>query len=227
VATPRSARRSGRADGKPAPARRRRQEILDAAARIFHEKGYESTSIQDIADAVGILKGSLYYYIETKEDLLYDIIREVHQTGEASLIRVEEVEGDALVKIRAFVHSLLLYNASNLSKVAVFFHDYRSLSPERQRAIIGERDRTDAFLRQLIRKGQAEGTICPDISPKVAGIGILGLLNWIYHWYHPENGGVTAAELAEAYADFVVAGLACDGTKHHAGHRGAVGAPPV
>jgi AcrR family transcriptional regulator len=227
MAAPRPAKRSARAEGKPAPARRRRQEILDAAARIFHEKGYESTSIQDIADAVGILKGSLYYYIETKEDLLYDIVREVHQTAEASLFQVDEAEGDALVKIRAFVHSLLLFNAGNLSKVAVFFHDYRSLSPERQLTIIAERDRTDELLRRLIRQGQAEGTICPDISPKIAGIGILGLLNWIYHWYRPDGGGVSAAELAEAYADFVVAGLACDSTTHHAGHRGVVGAPPV
>jgi AcrR family transcriptional regulator len=224
MATPRPARRSGRADGKPAPTRRRRQEILDAAALIFHEKGYESTSIQDIADAVGILKGSLYYYIDTKEDLLYDILCEVHQTGDAALARVEATDGSALVKIRAFVHWMLLINTGNLAKVAVFFHDYRSLSPERQRAIIGERDRTDELLRRLIRDGQEEGTICPDVDPKIAGIGVLGLLNWIYHWYRPGRGGLEATELAKAYADFVVAGLACDHATHRAGHRATVGA---
>jgi AcrR family transcriptional regulator len=223
MATQRPARRSGRA-GKPAPARRRRQEILDAAALIFHEKGYESTSIQDIADAVGILKGSLYYYIDTKEDLLYDILREVHQTGDAALASVEETDGDALVKIRAFVHSMLRSNVGNLAKVAVFFHDYRSLSPERQRVIIDERDRTDELLRRLIREGQEEGTICADVSPKIAGIGILGLLNWIYQWYRPEPDGLDATELAAAYADFVVAGLACDHAQHRAGHRATVGA---
>src|SRR5690242_21930048 len=71
--------------------RRRQQEIVEAAARVFHEKGYESTSIQDIADAVGILKGSLYYYITSKEDLLFEIIRGVHEEALKNLeLRSEE-----------------------------------------------------------------------------------------------------------------------------------------
>ena len=75
------------------PPRRRRQEILEAAAGVFHEKGYKATSIQDIADAVGILKGSLYYYIRSKEDLLNEILQDVHQHAIANISRLDEVEG--------------------------------------------------------------------------------------------------------------------------------------
>lgn len=198
--------------------RRRRQEILEAAARVFHEKGYESTSIQDLADAVGILKGSLYYYITSKEDLLYELLQGVHEEGLKNLDKTRAVEGDALQKIRAFVTLHFTYNAEHLVGMAVFFQDFRSLKPERRRVILEERDRYDHFLRDVIRQGQDEGIVCPDIDPKVAAIAVLGMMNWIYHWYRP-GGERSAAELANAYADFVVAGLACDPATHRPGHR--------
>jgi len=205
--------------------RRRQQEILEAAARVFHEKGYESTSIQDIADSVGILKGSLYYYITSKEDLLFEIIQGVHEEALKNLDRTAAVEGDALQKIRAFVVVHLTYNALNLVKMAVFFQDFRSLNGERRKLIVEERDMYDNFLRDLIRQGQDEGIVCPDIEPKLAAITVLGMMNWMYHWYRP-GGGLSAPEIANAYADFVVAGLACDRSTHLAGHRRSVAPLP-
>ena len=112
--------------------RRRQQEILEAAAQVFHEKGYESTSIQDIADSVGILKGSLYYYITSKEDLLFEIIQGVHEEALKNLDRTAAIEGDALQKIRAFVVIHVTHNALNLVKMAVFFQDFRSLNGARR-----------------------------------------------------------------------------------------------
>ena len=73
----------------------RLREIYDAAARVFSEKGYDGASIQDVADAVGILKGSLYYYIDTKQDLLFGIIDEVHRDTLRSLEEWVAVDGDA------------------------------------------------------------------------------------------------------------------------------------
>jgi AcrR family transcriptional regulator len=198
--------------------RRRQQEIVEAAARVFHEKGYESTSIQDIADAVGILKGSLYYDITSKEDLLFEIIQSVHEEALKNLERTAAVEGDALQKIRAFVVVHFTHNAHNLVKMAVFFQDFRSLNGERRELIVQERDIYDNFLRDLIRQGQDEGTVCPDIEPKLAAITVLGMMNWLYHWYQP-GGELSATDIANAYGDFVVAGLACDRATHTPGHR--------
>jgi AcrR family transcriptional regulator len=198
--------------------RRRQQEIVEAAARVFHEKGYESTSIQDIADAVGILKGSLYYYITSKEDLLFEIIRGVHEEALKNLELTRELDGDALQKIRAFVVVHLTHNATNLVKMGVFFQDFRSLSGERREIIVKERDLYDHFLRDLIRQGQEQKIICPDIDPKLAAITVLGMMNWIYQWYRPD-GGLSVEEIAAAYGDFVVAGLACDPKTHVPGHR--------
>ena len=198
--------------------RRRQQEIVEAAARVFHEKGYESTSIQDIADAVGILKGSLYYYITSKEDLLFEIIQGVHEEALKNLELTRELDGDALQKIRAFTVVHLTHNALNLVKMGVFFQDFRSLSGERREIIVKERDLYDNFLRDLIRQGQDEGIVCPDIDPKLAAITVLGMMNWIYQWYRP-GGGLSATDIANSYGDFVVAGLACDRKTHVPGHR--------
>jgi len=206
---------SGRRSRAP---RRRQQEILEAAALVFHEKGYESTSIQDIADAVGILKGSLYYYITSKEDLLFEIIQGVHEEALKNLERTRDLEGDPLQKIRAFVVVHLTHNATNLVKMAVFFQDFRSLNGKRREIIVQERDLYDNFLRDLIRQGQEDGIVCPDIEPKLAAITVLGMMNWIYQWYRP-GGELSATDIANAYGDFVVAGLACTRATHTPGHR--------
>lgn len=205
------------------PPRRRQAEVIDAAARVFHEKGYESTSIQDIAEAVGILKGSLYYYIRSKEDLLYEILREVHEEALANMRPVEEMQGDALQKIRAFVTTHITFNAENLTRMGVFFHDFRSLSSERQRVIVAARDVYDELLRRLIREGQHEKIVCPDIDPKSVSFAVMGMTNWIYQWYKP-GAGRNAREIATEFADLVVNGLACTPGTHRPGHRSQVGA---
>jgi AcrR family transcriptional regulator len=208
------------------PPRRRQQEVLEAAARVFHEKGYESTSIQDIAEAVGILKGSLYYYIRSKEDLLYEILQSVHEDALANMGRLDEVDGDALEKIRAFVTLHLTFNAENLTKMGVFFHDFRSLSPERRTQIVEARDVYETLLRNLIREGQQESMVCTEVDPKVAALGVMGMLNWIYQWY--VAGGVRSAEqIAEEFSNLVVAGLACTPETHVPGHRVRLGALPA
>ena len=206
--------------------RRRKSEILEAAARVFHEKGYESTSIQDIADSVGILKGSLYYYITSKEDLLYEIIQDVHEEALKNLDLISGLEGTALQKIRAFVVVHFTHNAENLVKMGVFFKDFRSLGGERRRIIVEERDKYDTFLRDLIRQGQKDGTVCRDVDAKLTAITILGMLNWIYQWYRP-GGGLGAVEIANAYGDFVAAGLACDPATHVPGHRRSLAPLPL
>lgn len=213
-----SATRSLPARRRSRPPRRRRHEVLETAARVFHEKGYESTSIQDIADAVGILKGSLYYYITSKEDLLFEILQGVHQEAMKNIDIAKSTPGDALQKIRAFVTLHVTHNAKNLIKMAIFFHDFRSLGEERRKVIVQERDLYDRALRDLIAAGQREGIVCPDLDPKLTAIEILGMMNWIYHWYK-QGGPLSPSQVANAMADFVVAGIHCDRKTHVPGHR--------
>src|ERR1700742_3133048 len=123
-----STRANGRVPGAPArraSPKRREREIIATAAQIFRKNGYANTSVQDVADAVGILKGSLYYYIDSKEDLLYRVLLEVHEDAHLWLTEIAEMAGaTALEKISAYVRRHIEYNVRNMNKVAVYYHDY-------------------------------------------------------------------------------------------------------
>jgi AcrR family transcriptional regulator len=202
---------------QPSVRRKRRGEVLDAAVRVFHERGYEATSIQDIADEVGILKGSIYYYITSKQDVLFEILDEVHRGALSAVLEAIEVDGDPLQRIRAFVTTLARFNAENLARMGIFLHDFRSLSEPRRKEIVRERDRYDRILRMLISEGQEEGFVCPDVDPKLTALAAMGMINTIYQWYRP-TGGLRSEYIGSVYADLVIRALACSPETHTPGH---------
>lgn len=107
--------------------------------------------------------------------------------------------------------------------MGVFYHDFRSLGGDRLGVILDARRSYEEALRALVREGQAEGVVCPDVDPKLAAAAILGMTNWIYHWYRPD-GERSADEVAGAFGDLAVAGLACTAAEHVPGHRSRAGA---
>lgn len=197
--------------------RRRRGEVLDAAVRIFHAKGYDATSIQDIADEVGILKGSIYYYITSKEDVLFEILKDVHEEAFKAVQDAVAIDGDPLQRIRAFVATLAQFNADHPERMGIFLHDLRSLSEDRRNEIVHKRDRYDKMLRKMISEGQDQGLVCPDIDPKLATLAIMGMINTIYQWYRP-TGRLRSRYIGSVYADLVTRALACDPSTHTPGH---------
>src|ERR1700761_7679001 len=127
-----------RSDG--AGLKKRQREIIDAAAEIFYRKGYSETSVQDVADAVGILKGSLYYYIDSKEDLLFQMLLEVHEDAKSVGSENAALDLPPLDRLRFYIQRHVEYNARNLAKIAVYYHDFGLLTPERRKAIVGQRN---------------------------------------------------------------------------------------
>ena len=186
---------------------RRRDEVIDAAARVFHEKGYAAASIQDVADELGMLKGSLYHYIDAKQDLLFEIIEDVHRRTMDELEQWLTLEGGALVRLRAFLHGQVLSYCRNVQRVGVFLQDLRSLSEEQRARILSERDRYDRVVRDLIRAGQEEGVIDSGVDPKLAAMAIFGMLNWIATWWRPD-GPSTPEQVADEFTDLALSGLA-------------------
>lgn len=198
---------------------RRRDEVIDAAARIFHAKGYSAASIQDVADELGILKGSLYHYIDSKQDLLFAIIEDVHRRTMDELEQWLTLEGGTLVRLRAFLHGQVLTYCRNVQRVGVFLQDLRSLSEEQQTRILAERDRYDRVVRDLIRAGQAEGVIDREVDAKLAAMAIFGMLNWISTWWRPD-GPSTPEQVAYEFTDLVLAGLVLrEGRRGHLGQQ--------
>jgi AcrR family transcriptional regulator len=180
------------------------EKILTVSAQEFHNKGYHATSLQDIADRVGLLKGSLYYYISTKEDLLYEVIAHVHRETWDGLERVRAMEGDALQRIRALVIDHLTHNAANDLWMGVFFREFRWLSDDRRRAVNRQRDTYEHFLCALILCGQEQQLVRRELDARLAAIMVLGMLNWTSEW----SGSRPPSAPATDHADFIVAALA-------------------
>lgn len=206
--------------------RRSRQEIIDAAARVFYAKGYESASIQDIADELGILKGSIYYHVRSKEEMLFEILLRAHDDYHRAVADIPGLDGGPLSLLREFVTRHAEHCARNPVATGVFFRDFTSLGDERRDVVIAKRDEYEHILRSILADGVASGTICPDLDPGLTGREIVGMLNWTTQWYRAD-GPLSPEEIAESMADLVVLGVACDPHTHSPGHRRRVAPRPL
>ncbi|HTX13039.1 MAG TPA: TetR/AcrR family transcriptional regulator [Solirubrobacteraceae bacterium] len=192
--------------GDGAGLKKRQREIIDAAAEIFYRKGYSETSVQDVADAVGILKGSLYYYIDSKEDLLFQMLLEVHEDAKSVVTETASLEIPPLDRLRRYIQRHVEYNARNLAKIAVYYHDFGLLSPERRKAIVGQRNFYEDFVQGLIREAQQRDEVDPSVDPLLISNAIFGVANWLYTWYRPD-GSATPEYLGKLYAEVIVEGV--------------------
>ena len=197
-------RTSRRSD--PSRAKLRQREIIDAAAEIFHRKGYSETSVQDIAEAVGILKGSLYYYIDSKEDLLFQMLLEVHEGAKGIVEETAKLDVPALDRLRVYVQRHVEYNARNISKIAVYYHDFGLLATKRKKAIMNQRHYYEKFVIGLIEEAQADGAVSATADSALLANAIFGVANWIYTWYRT-SGTASPEYLGALYSELIVSGI--------------------
>lgn len=186
----------------------RREAIIDAAVRLFHERGYSNTSMQNIADAVGLLKGSLYYYITSKEDLLF----EIHERFMNVLIEKTESRKAAAdlpprERLEGVIIDLLQLIRDYRAYVEVFFRERYSMEGSRWDAIHERRKRYEAVVREIIRDGQRDGSFRADLDEQIVSFGLFGMCNWSYQWLNPE-GRLSAAEVARNFSTLFLDGLA-------------------
>jgi AcrR family transcriptional regulator len=187
--------------------RARKAEVIDTAAQLFYRKGYDATTVQDIADELGILKGSVYYYMDSKEDLLFEIIMHGHDSLFALLqgvVRMEELSPRE--QLREFVRRHTRFVAENLVLLRIFFNDFRSLGGERRVTVIKERDQYDEMVRAILIKGQESGEFHRDFDPKIVAMGILGMANWVYQWFRAD-GSLSADEVGDQLAKLALNGV--------------------
>lgn len=178
-------------------------EVLATAARVFHDRGYASSSVQVIADELGILKGSLYYYTKSKEELLYRIIQTVYDDLQVILDEVQASSLPPLEKLREYVYRQARYATENITGIAIYYRDADQLSAERRDSITESRRRHQRFVRELIVEGQAGGVIVAEEDPVVLADLIFGSFIWTYRWFDPA-GKRSSEAVARAAADFAV-----------------------
>jgi TetR/AcrR family transcriptional regulator, cholesterol catabolism regulator len=185
----------------------RREEIIDAAVQLFHQQGYANTSMQDIANAVGLLKGSLYYHIAGKEELLF----EIHERFMNVLIQKAEAREDVVnltahQRLAGLIKDLLELVRDYRSYVVVFFRERHAMTRPRWDAIHEKREAYELFVRRIIQQGQQDGTFRSDLDPKIVTFGLFGMCNWTYMWYNP-GGHLSIEQLAQTFTSLLLDGL--------------------
>ena len=204
---------------RPHPGRRRRRapggreakatsstrvDILKSAAAAFRRLGYHGATVEQIAAALHMKKGNLYYYFRNKEEILfachqYSLERLLGLLGEVELSGLPPDERIRRL-IVAFVHTIL----DELHGTALFL-DLEAMSPAHLKTIIAGRDRFDHGMRKVLEEGIRTGAFA-QADAKLLSFAILGAVNWIPRWYSPD-GPASSQEIADRFADYLIAGL--------------------
>jgi AcrR family transcriptional regulator len=189
---------------KPANGADRRIEILKSAAAAFRRRGYHGASVDEIASALEMTKGNLYYYFENKEEILYachDYSLDVLLTLMAQVQAEPSSPDEKLRKlILAFIHTML----DELQGTALTL-DLQALSPALLKRIIAKRDRFDRGLREIIQQG-IDQQLFRAGDPKMIGFAMMGAVNWITKWFDP-TGPMSSEQIGQRFADYLVGGL--------------------
>jgi AcrR family transcriptional regulator len=181
-----------------------RGRVIATAADLFARNGYHGTGIAELGRAVGLGRGALYHYIESKEAVLYAISKDQvdKMNSLAESILDEGLEPEEL--LRTMARGLLRNIATHRSEWTVFFREYGALTGQRRDHVIAARERYEGYWRQALDQGVRSGVLRP--TRRILVKGILGMLNYTYLWFEPD-GELTPEELADIFMDALIHGL--------------------
>ena len=188
------------------PDRPARAAIVDVAAQLFGEKGYHGTSVRDISSEVGILAGSLYSHIASKQELLAEILRGYSARARAVIEPLEDAPMSTQGKLREVFAVYFRMTAEAPSQARVAVHDFRSLAPDELEASRQRRRETQAIVVRILEQGAARGEIRP-VDPKLVTMAVFSITNWAVEWFDPDRA-TSAEEAATFFADLLINGLA-------------------
>src|SRR5438477_8185238 len=181
----------------------RRNELTRQAARLFAEKGYHGTSIGDLAEAMGVQKGSLYAHIDSKADLLWEVARDGAAAFHAALDAVPDGV-PANERIRLALRAHLRIVAEQLEVATVFVREWRYLEGERRDEVLDERRRYEERIRDFFREGRELSELRADLDEAAAALVFLSAANWAYTWLQP---GRDTDEIADRFYALLVDGM--------------------
>lgn len=181
-------------------------EIRAEALRLFASKGYDATSMRDIAKAVGLLPGSLYAHIQSKEQLLREIIEQGIDDFLEAMTPVMASQSPAPARLRAAITTHMQVIGRNLDRTGVVFHQWRSLAGADRGRVVAKRNAYEQLFVDLLEGGIAAGEFRPDLDSRFAVLVILGALNWAPEWFSP-SGADSADEVGKRVSDLLLLGL--------------------
>lgn len=185
----------------------RKNQILQSAAVIFKEKGYQRASLQDIAGRVGITKAALYHHFKNKDELLYTIIHSVMERAVETLSKIIEMPLSPEEKVKLAFHGHLSSHESSFPEHVVLVHENTDLLPLNKKKIIKELFKKYVDLwEHIIIEGMDSGQIRNDLDPRILAWSAIGMNNWVYKWASPK-GRMKFKEIAEIFNKVYLEGI--------------------
>jgi AcrR family transcriptional regulator len=185
----------------------KREAVLRMAAQVFNEKGYLATSLDEVAERLHVTKPTLYYYVKSKEDILYKCVHIGLTMLQDAIREVDAAGGRAIDKLMAAMRKYVEIVTMDFGMCVIRVGE-APLPPESQRKLRRLKAAIDGEFRELIRLGIEEGSIKP-CDPKIAAFTLAGALSWIGRWYQPA-GPLSPAEIADQCIALLASGL-CTG----------------
>ncbi|HJQ02525.1 MAG TPA: TetR/AcrR family transcriptional regulator [Jatrophihabitans sp.] len=183
-----------------------RQRIVAAAVALFAEQGYDATSVNQVVVRAGVAKGALYHHFQSKDDLLYEVYRELVDRQLAGLHAILARGLDPASTLRALIDDLVVTTAASAAEAKVFARESHRLGDANQARVRAARRSIHDAVIELVRNGQASGDFAPVASPEMVSFTLFGVINGLPVWYRPD-GPKRAEELAAELAALILAAL--------------------
>ena len=182
-----------------------REDILEAAAQVFRQKGFHGASMQDIAEAVNLQKASLYHHVSSKQEILLSILDRALELllERISLISVQDISSDKKLQLMMREYMKILVENQDLAAVLLFEH--RSLERKQHARHVPNRDKFEQLWKDVITDGVRTKIFQCDDSA-LATRALLGIMNWTMTWYNPD-GSLNVEQIADQYANMMLNGL--------------------
>lgn len=182
----------------------KRRAALRVAARIFNEKGYHATSLDEIADEIGVTKTALYYYFRNKEQLLYECLKLTYDCGQTARLKTETEDGTAFHKLQ-FLYKTFMELLMEERGAYTTMANIRALPEDQQAELLERRKHLGRYSRMLIEKAIEDGDLRP-VDVRVTSNFFLGAVNWILRW-HTEDDAMTPSEISAHFLDLFMNGI--------------------
>jgi AcrR family transcriptional regulator len=182
------------------------QEIVTKATELFAQRGFGATSLDDIAEALGVTQGALYYHIKNKEEILRVIYLTVLSVSEEPLRRITESDVPPSQKLRRAIEHHVAVAADRSPAMTVFYRERHHLTGPFAKEITLRQKAYEGYFERIIQDGQANGAFSSRVDPKIGTFGLLGMCNWLSQWYK-SGGQYTPQQIAEMFAYMVEHGL--------------------
>lgn len=217
-------RRAAARDRRRGNYHQRRNEIINTAGEVFKDKGYRGTSLADIAEAAGIDRATVYYYVSSKEELLDEVVTDVVKANLVAALDIRDCADSAPEKLRRLVTGLMCSYAEHYPFLYVYLQENLAHVTESRKAWARQmravNRRYEEAVEAIIREGIEEGSLRPVSDPRVLAYGVMGMVSWTNRWFNPQRSTVDADTIGRAYVDVLLNGMVVEAAPLAADGRG-------